>query len=161
MKFLLALLVLIPLFAQAESQPDSFLLQNPSEYVLHVDEQSYSISYQVDADVLAMGIDQELRSLLIGLDNARESILLVELQREIIDAEHGDFLILVDGLEADYSLQSDSASNTFSIYVPAFTEEVEIVGTHVIPEFPFGALLVSVLMVAIVITATRVKSIKW
>ena len=161
MKFLLALLVLIPLSVQAETESDSILLQNPLEYVLHMDEHSYLISYQVDVDVLAMDVDQELRSLLIGLDNARESILLVELQREIIDAENGDFLILVDGFEADYSLQSDSDNNIFSIYVPAFTEEVEIVGTHVIPEFPFGALLVFVLMVAIVTVATRVKPIKW
>ncbi|MCA9812946.1 MAG: hypothetical protein KC483_08820, partial [Nitrosarchaeum sp.] len=125
------------------------------------DEHSYSVYYQADADVLAMDVDRELRSLLIGLDNARESILTIELQREIIDAENGDFLILVDGLEADYNIQSDSDSNTFSIYVPVFTEEVEIVGTHVIPEFPFGVILTFILMVAFMTVTTRVKSIKW
>ena len=161
MKFLFALLVLIPLSAHAESQSDSILLQDPLEYVLHIDEHSYSVYYQADADVLAMDVDRELRSLLIGLDNARESILTIELQREIIDAENGDFLILVDGLEADYNIQSDSDSNTFSIYVPVFTEEVEIVGTHVIPEFPFGVILTFILMVAFMTAATRVKSIKW
>ncbi|TRZ70367.1 MAG: hypothetical protein D4R96_01535, partial [Nitrosopumilaceae archaeon] len=63
---ILSLLIFTPpIFAQTPSDE----LSNSSQYALEIDEHNYSISYVVNANVVAMEIDPESTSLLIGLDN--------------------------------------------------------------------------------------------
>ena len=158
--FLLALL-LVPIPAFAESHFDA-KIENPSKYTLVIDEHNYSISYHVDARVIAMAIDPELTSLLIGLENTKDSMFVIDLQHEIINAEDNDFAILVNGYEVDYEIVSDADSSKFSFYVPEFTEEVEIIGTHVIPEFPFGIMLGFALLITIITIIARTRPLlRW
>lgn len=145
--------------AFAESHPEYMGIENPSIYELKVDEHFYSISYSVDAKVLAMAIDPELTSLLVGLENTHDSIFVIDLEHELINAENNEFAILVNGYEVDYDIVSDADSSTFSFYVPEFTEEVEIIGTHVIPEFPLGVMLGFAIMISIVTMLARTKNI--
>jgi hypothetical protein len=105
-----------------------------------------------------MAIDPELTSLLIGLENTKESVFKINLQQEIINADNNDFAVLVNGYEIDYDILTNSDSSTLSFYVPEFTEEVEIIGTHVIPEFPIGAILGFVLLVSVVTVFSRIKT---
>lgn len=153
---------LIPLFlfvfpVFGESHPDYNAIEDPSIYVLEVDENTFSIPYKVDADVLAMAVDPELTSFLIGLENTEDSLMVIDLEHEIISAENNEFTILVNGIEVDYNIVSDTDSSTLSFFVPVFTEEVEIIGTHVIPEFPFGALAVFVGLIALVTIVARTR----
>ncbi len=150
-------LFLFPIPVFAESHLNYVGVENPLEYVLVIDEHTYSIPYNVDAKVLAMAIDPELTSLLIGLENSKNSIFEIDLQHEMINAENNEFAILVNGYEIDYEMISDSDSSKFSFYIPEFTEEVEIIGTHVIPEFPFGAILGFALLITIVTVIVRIK----
>ena len=85
-------------------------------------------------------------------------IILNSLNHEIISAENNDFAILVNGNYVDYDIVSDSDSSTLSFFVPEFTEEVEIVGTRVIPEFPLGAIMGFVLLVSAVALFPKLKS---
>ena len=159
MKFLLLfVLFFTPLFAFAESHPEYFGIENPSEYVLTVDEHTLSVPYHVNANVIAMAIDPELKSLLIGLEDTKDSEFIIDLNHEIISAENNDYAVLVNGIYVDYDIVSDSDSSTLSFFVPAFTEEVEIVGTRVIPEFPFGAIMGFVLLVSVVVLVPKLKS---
>ena len=144
----------------AESHPEYFGMQNPSEYFLKVDENSFTISYEVNANVLAMEIDSELKSLLIGLNGTSESIFIIDLDDELITAENKEFAVLVNGYEVDYDIVSDSNSSTLTFYVPEFSEEVEIIGTHVIPEFPLGSVIgFTLLMSSILIMSARKKPV--
>lgn len=153
--FLFPLLLFpIPVFAESHLNNE---IENPSEFVLAIDEHKYAIPYHVDAQVIAMAIDPELTSLLIGLENSKNSIFEIDLQYELINAEDNEFAILVNGYEADYEIISDSDSSKFSFHVPEFAEEVEIIGTHVIPEFPFGAIFGFVLLITIVTIIARTK----
>ena len=154
---LLFVLILLPTSAFAESL-ENIKIENPSEYVLSVDDHIYSIQYQVDAHVLAMTIDPELTSLLIGLEDSKNSIFEINLEHEIINAENNEFVVLVNGYDVYYDIISDSDSFTLSFYIPEFTEEVEIVGTHVIPEFPIGTIMVFMLLVSAVTIFSRVKT---
>ncbi len=104
-----------------------------------------------------MAIDPELTSLLIGLENTSDSIFVIDLKHDLINAYNNEFAILVNGLEVDYDIVSDSDSSTLSFFVPTFTEEVEIIGTHVIPEFPFGVIIGLVMMVSIVVAISWAK----
>lgn len=160
MRFLLILPLLLVFFpAFAESHPDYMGIENPSNYELKVDEHVYSIPYSVDAQVLAMAIDPELTSLLIGLENTHDSVFVIDLEHELINAENNEFAILVNGYEVDYDIVSDADSSTLSFYVPEFTEEVEIIGTHVIPEFPLGAFLGFTVMILAITMFARIKNI--
>ncbi len=146
---------IIPVFG--ESHPEYFGIQNPSEYILEIDDNVFVISYEVNAKVIAIAIDPELTSLLIGLENTSDSIFVIDLKHDLINAYNNEFAILVNGLEVDYDIVSDSDSSTFSFFVPSFTEEVEIIGTHVIPEFPFGVIMGLVVMISIMVYVSRAK----
>jgi len=147
------MLFTVPVFAQTPSDE----LSN-SEYVLEIDEHTYSVSYVVNADIIAMEIDPESRSLLIGLDNTFDSQFFIGLEHELINAQNNDFIILVDGEEVDYEITSDSDSSTFEFFVPIGSEEVEIIGTNVIPEFPVGAIFGFVVMISVIMIFAKVKA---
>lgn len=143
-----------PIFAQTPSDE----LSNSSQYALEIDEHAYSISYVVNANVVAMEIDPESTSLLIGLDNTYDSRFFIGLEHELINAQNDEFIILVDGQEADYEISSDSDSSTFAFFVPTGTEEVEIIGTHVIPEFQIGAIFGFAVMISTIMIFAKVKA---
>lgn len=147
------MLFIVPVFAQTPSDE----LSN-SEYVLKIDEHTYSISYVVNADIIAMEIDPESTSLLIGLDNTFDSQFFIGLEHELINAQNNEFIILVDGEEVDYKMTSDSDSSTFEFFVPIGSEEVEIIGTHVIPEFPIGAIFGFAVMISTIMIFAKVKA---
>ena len=95
-------------------------------------------------------------SLLITIHNAQDGgELTITLPDDIITPfNDGSFFVLVDGEESD-----DAEQNGNSITVPfdATTSQIEIVGTHVVPEF--GTIAMIVLAVAIVsIIAVSAKS---
>ena len=141
----------------------SIFAQTPSdestlEYVLEIDEHTYSISYVLNADIIAMEIDPESRSLLIGLDKTYDSQFFIDLEHELINAQNNEFVILVDGEEADYKITSDSDSSTFEFFVPIGSEEVEIIGTNVIPEFPVGAIFGFIVMISFIMIFAKAKA---
>lgn len=153
--FILPLLIFsTPALAQT-LESDSF--SNSSEYVLEIDEHDYSISYTVNANVIAMAIDPESKSLLIGLDKTYDSQFFIGLEHDLINAENNEFIILVDGEEVDYQITSDSERSTFEFFVPVGSEEVEIIGTHVIPEFPIGAIFGFIVMISSVMLFAKMK----
>ena len=67
------------------------------------DDTIYEINYTVDAKVLAMEIDQELNSLLIGLENTRDSIFSIHLPDNVISAENDQFVVFVNLVDTDYT----------------------------------------------------------
>ncbi len=154
--FILPLLIFsTPVFAQTLTSDE---LSNSSQYALKLDEHVYSISYVVNADIIAMNIDPESTSLLIGLDNTYDSQFFIGLEHELINAQNDEFIILVDGQETDYTITSNSDSSTFVFFVPTGAEEVEIIGTHVIPEFPVGTIFGFTVMILSIVIFAKVKA---
>jgi len=150
--FLLPLLI-SPAFAQTSTSD----VATPSQYVLKFDEHTFDILYDVKGDVLAMDIDPESKSLLVGLENTMDSQFSIILNNELISATNNEFVILVDGRDTDYRIAPDTDSFTLSFFVPTGTQEVEVIGTSVIPEFPIGAIFVLIIMVTSVIVFTKTK----
>jgi hypothetical protein len=121
-------------------------------YQLEIDGNSYDIGYDFDGEVIAMAIDKETMSLLIATENVRTSQFQIALLNEVIQAENNEFAVLVNGIEVNYEV-SATADPILTFIVPDFTEEIEIIGTYIVPEFPLGALLmfgvVGVIMILI------------
>jgi len=140
----------------------SIFLQNflayGESYQLTVDENSFEINYSTTGRVIAMEIDKELFSLLIGLENVEiDSILEIEFTHELISAENNEFAVLVNGYEVDYELSTTDLGSKLTIPIFADTEEIEIIGTNVVPEFPLGILMVLVFTIMFVVFFSRTK----
>lgn len=143
-----------PIFAQ-NHDPDDY---SDTEYKLNIDQHTYAISYVVKADIIAMNIDPESKSLLIGVKNTHDTQFTIDLEHELISAPNNQYVILVDGQEAYYDIISDDESSTIDFFVPEGSEEIEIIGTHVIPEFPIGAVFGLIVMISSIIIFAKIKS---
>lgn len=130
-------------------------------YELEIDEGTFDISYSFDGEVISMDIDKELPSLLIGTINVDESAFELSFPSELIGAENDEFIILLDGAETDYSITHTEDSTVISFVIPIATEEIEIIGTSVIPEFPFGVLAIMGIVSAMAIMFSRTKLVRF
>lgn len=138
--------------------PNSFAKET---YFLEIDEHDFEIIYDVDADILAMAIDKELTSLLIGLEDSKDSVFSIFFSNKMLNAENAEFAVLVNGLETDYQISKNSDNYTLDFFIPSGTEEVEIIGTYVIPEFPYGVLFGFVLISSFALILSKSKIFKW
>ena len=112
----------------------------------------YNISGGMVESITATGDDSLLVSIHMADDNGELTITLSE---DIITPfNDGSFFVLVNGEESDDAHQM---GNKLIIPFDATTTDIEIVGTHVVPEF--GTIAMIVLAVAIVsIIAVSAKS---
>jgi len=137
-----------------------FLFSNLSAYAesysLEIDDEVYDIEYDFNGDVIAMEIDKETFSLLIATENVNDSQFQIKLPNDLIRAENNEFAVLVNGFEVDYEVEETLDSN-LTFFVPVFTEEIEIIGTFVVPEFPWGEVLVLGTILGIFILVQKSK----
>jgi len=101
-------------------------------------------------------------SLIISIDATSDGSLTLTIPRSVLDAlfENGDdddFFVLVDGEEVDFDETVSSTDRILTIEFQAGAEEIEIIGTFVVPEF--GTIAAMILAVAIIsIIAISAKS---
>jgi len=126
-------------------------------YVLQIDEHTYEIEFNLNGDMIAMAIDPELTSLLIGIENVRDGEFSIRVLNELISAQNNEFAILVDGFEIDYEIEiyNNEVLFLFDLYNGA--QEIEIIGTNVIPEFPLGTVAILLTTIALVTTFTKMR----
>lgn len=124
-------------------------------YQLQVDDKTFPITYEFDGSLISMDVDKQSTSLLVGIKDTKDSEFMISFPSEVLDAQNGDFIVLVDGLETDYSLLYKGDNPTISFPMPQYSEEVEIIGTSVIPEFPFGALAVMIVVTTTIVLLSK------
>ncbi len=125
-------------------------------YSLEIDDEVYDIKYDFNGDVIAMAIDKETFSLLIATENVDDSQFQIKLPNNLIRAENNEFAVLVNGFEVDFEVM-ETVDGNLTFFVPAFTEEIEIIGTFVVPEFPLGTVLVLGTISGIIILVQKSK----
>ena len=133
-----------------------------SESTMKVINTDLAIKYDItNGSVVSIFPDVNANSLVIKIDTVKVGEMTLELPRSLIDAKIDNvddvFFTLVDGEEVDYE---ESVTDTHRILTIPFTEgteEIEIIGTFVVPEF--GTITVMILAVAIIsIIAASAKS---
>ena len=127
-----------------------------STYSLETSDMQFEISYELNGDVIAMAVDENTTSFLIGITNVEDSNFEISLPAKLISAENNEFVVLVDGIEIDYDVSAQNDASILQFFVPANSQEIEVIGTHVIPEFPLGALVVLATMIVIVTFVTKI-----
>lgn len=126
-------------------------------YQLKAEGKTFDITYSLDGKIIAMTADQESTSLLVGVTNVQDSIFVITFPSELLSASNAEFVILVDGLETDYTITYNENNPTITLPLEAGSEEIEIVGTSVIPEFPLGAIAIMGIVSATLVVLSRVK----
>lgn len=113
--------------------------------------------------VKTMEVDEDFTSVVITIEtNDTDGQLVIKLPRALIDAKLDEsddtFLVLVDGDEGDFQETSTTADEReLTVDIPANVEEVEIVGTQVVPEFPIAVMAVMATVLGTTIAATRLR----
>ena len=124
-------------------------------------------SYTVDVSlsngsITGIEVDPDFTSIIvfISTSSTQDGMFEITLPRDIIDSkingEDDEYIVLVDGEEADATEKdTTSTSRTLVIPIEAGSEEVEIIGTQVIPEFGVIAALVLAAAFGAIIVASR------
>ena len=99
------------------------------------------------AEILGMTPDTEMKSMIISIKTDCDGELTITLPKEVIDTDENGFFVLVDGDETNHKSSSVGEFWTLTIPFSYGSEEIEIIGTFVIPEF--GTIAALVLVVAI------------
>ena len=105
--------------------------------------------------------DLDAVSLLIDIEAIDDGSITLTIPRSVLDSTINDnddeYFVLVDGEEVDFEEITTSTDRTLTIEFLAGSEQIEIIGTFVIPEF--GTIAAMILAVAIIsIIAISAKS---
>ena len=97
------------------------------------------------ASVTSITANADDDSVIIAIDAADDGVLSVTLHSEVITAfDDGTYFVLIDNEEVEF----EQSGSSLTIPYGAGNERVEIVGSHVVPEF--GTIAMIILAVAIV-----------
>ena len=103
------------------------------------------------AEILGMTPDTEMKSMIIEIKTDCDGELTITLPKEVIDTDENGFFVLVDGDETNHIASSIGEFWTLTIPFSYGSEEIEIIGTFVIPEFGTIAALVLVIAISSII----------
>ena len=126
--------------------------QTPLKGPITVQGTDFELTYGISGGVINQVFpDTETHSLIVQIDSISNGTLAIKLPREVIDAKFGEeddnFFVVIDGLEVDFDETKTGNERTVTIDFPQGTEEIEIIGTSVVPEF--GAITILILIVSI------------
>jgi predicted secreted protein with PEFG-CTERM motif len=111
----------------------------------------HCIPYTIEGGgVTGARLDVKAISLVINLLTTDDGVITLDIPRSVLDTDTDaePLFILVDGEEADAEELVTSTTRRVTIMFPEGAEEIEIIGTFVIPEF--GAIAALILAVAII-----------
>ncbi len=140
-----------PEFAMEENE-------NMSQTIMIED---HSLDYELTcAEIQSMTPDTEMKSMIIAIKTDCDGELTITLPKDVIDTDENGFFVLVDGDETNHKASSVGEFWTLTIPFSYGSEEIEIIGTFVIPEFGTIAGLVLVLAItSIIIISAKNKQI--
>jgi predicted secreted protein with PEFG-CTERM motif len=131
----------------------------PGPSTIPVDGTSYSISYTItNGKVLDIKADQASKSLTVSIQTTGNGLLTITMPRALIDATNADgtiakFVVLNDGQENTLANETMTTSTDRTLAIPFNngTQQIEIIGTFVIPEFgPIAAMVLAIAVVSII-----------
>ena len=134
--------------AGVQTTPPQFAIEEEENMSQTITIEDHSLTYGLTcAEIQSLTPDTENKSLIISIKTDCDGELTITLPKDVIDTDEEGFFILVDGDETNHKASSTGEFWTLTIPFSYGSEEIEIIGTFVIPEF--GTIAVLVLVVAI------------
>ena len=134
-----------------------FQLKDPNS------QQTFNVNYTIGGGtVKTMTIDAQSLSVIVSVNSTSDGIITVQLPRALIDAKTNSgqddaFIILIDG--AEVKPQSESSDNNFRNLTIQFLQgdqDIEVIGTQIVPEFgPIAALVLAIAIVSIIAVSAK------
>jgi len=136
--------------------------QAPLKGPINVQGTDFELTYGISGGVVTQVTpDTEAQSLLVQINSLSNGTLAIKLPRDVIDSKFGDkdddFFVLIDGLDSDFKESKTATERTLTIKFPDGTEEIEIIGTSVVPEFGMIATLILLVSIGTVIALFQTK----
>ena len=118
---------------------------------------TFDVEYTIKGGTLEnMEVDSNNFAITIKIKSADEGTITLDLPREFIDAKKQDgkdevFIVLIDSIETTYEeLDSTQIQRTVTINFEEGDSTIDIIGTHVVPEF--GTITLMIIMIGIATT---------
>ena len=129
----------------------------------------YVIKYQISGGSLrTVAADVDVSTMTFGISTTGEGTLKLQLPRTVMqalavpnvptDGEDVDYVVFVDTIDTEFDEAENPASSTreLTIDFDAGTEEIEVVGTWIVPEFgAIAAIVLAVAVVGIIVATAR------
>ena len=139
-----------PLDESVQTEESTEIVDVEERGNMSLDVQGINVNYIINGGkIISIIPDLDETSLIITIETTTDGELIITLPKDVID---GIFFVLVDGEETMYTEEVNDNSSTLIIPFYNGTEEIEIIGTFVIPEF--GTIVVLVLAIAIITIIT-------
>jgi len=147
--------------AGVQTTPPQFVIEENEDTSQTITIEDNVLNYELTcAEILGMTPDTEMKSMIIEIKTDCDGELTITLPKEVIDTDENGFFVLVDGDETNHNASSVGEFWTLTIPFSYGSEEIEIIGTYVIPEFGTIAALVLILAISsIIIISAKNKQI--
>ena len=140
------------LSAGVKDSPPEFSVTDDNENLQTINFDDYELDYElIGAKIIRITPDLEMKSLIIEIETDSDGELRITFPKDVIDTDEEGFFILVDGVETVHDATSNLENWSFVIPFSYGSEEIEIVGTYVIPEFGTVAILVLIAAIGTII----------
>jgi len=144
--------------------PESEIIETTKDFPVDAgDSGTFDVKYTISGGTVEIiQIEPENLGLLIKINSLENGKIILELPRESIDAEKQNgkdekFIILIDDAQTTYEkIQSDSTIRIIGINFEKGDSEIQIIGTHVIPEF--GTIVMIILTIGILSSILLTKN---
>lgn len=135
---------------------------------LEIGNASYQIRYQISGDnqLNEMWVQRDNITLAAEVRALSDGVLTIELPRDVIDSKKQSnmddvYAVFIDGQLVPYDeIMNNTHARILSIEFGNGSEQIEITGTHIVPEFGPLAALVLAISIAGVVVVTRIKKVK-
>lgn len=135
---------------------------------LEIGNASYQIRYQISGNnqLNEMWVQRDNITLAAEIRALSDGVLTIELPRDVIDSKKQSnmddvYAVFIDGQLVPYDeIMNSTHARILSIEFGNGSEQIEITGTHIVPEFGPLAALVLAISIAGVVVVTRIKKVK-
>ena len=126
-------------------------------------QQTFSVNYTITGGTVKdMTVDAQSISLIVSVNSTTDGTISLHMPRTLIDAKTSTgqddaFIILIDGAEVKpQSESSDPNYRTLTIPFLQGDQDIEVIGTQVVPEFgPVAILVLAVAIISIIALSAK------
>lgn len=151
--------------SQQNETAASFLVSTKE---LEIGNASFQIRYQISGDnqLKAMWVQRDNITLAAEISAVSDGVLTIELPRDVIDSKKQSnaddpYAVFIDGQFVQYDeIMNNTQVRILGIEFSNGSQQIEITGTHIVPEFGPLAALVLAISIASVAIVTKIKKFK-
>lgn len=135
---------------------------------LKIGNASYHVRYQISGDnqLEAMWVQRDNITLAAEISAVSDGVLAIELPRDVIDSKRQSnaddaYAVFVDGQFVPYEeIMNNTEARILHVEFSNGSEQIEITGTHIVPEFGPLAAFVLAISIGSMVIVTKIKKVK-